>query len=330
MAEQQATTPTEVAQPSIDDKIAARFGLTDEPQSPPEQEQAPTEEPATEDVPAVEGEEEIPPVEEEVPTADVWELKHNGQIKKVSKEEAVNLAQKGFDYETKMAEQKETRQRLEGMANAIKASQDLTQPLVEAAADIRSFQRELQKFGSVDWVKESTDDPIGAFQKRQQFDTLVQGYNEAMARYNSVATQKQQVGEQIDRAVAAEEAKVLSDKLPKWKDPKVYEKDWADITKLFTDTLKPSTVERLIPAIYADHGISVLLYKALKYDAAIAAMQSKKGAQAPAVPKPGVPSMKMTRGEVVGERIKQLHQAKDPQRKKALFDEVLAAKFGLK
>src|SRR6185503_15197521 len=100
MEQQQATTPPDVAAPSLDERILGHFGYgepepqAEEPVAPPAQE------------PEQEGEEVHIPDEEITtpePAGFELELKHNGELKKLtSKEEAIRLAQQGYDYEFKM------------------------------------------------------------------------------------------------------------------------------------------------------------------------------------------------------------------------------------
>lgn len=330
MQEQVATTPTEVApEQSLDEKIAAKFGMNETESSEPDEQEAPPAEQSEEsegDEPEVPVEEEVAP---EVQAPAELELKHKGQIRKVSQEEAINLAQKGFDYEQNMAALKADRQQLAQAAQALEAQRQFASQSIEHIAEAKAFERALGEFANVDWIKESTDDPIGAFQKRQKYDSLVAGYNAAVARAQQAQQQYSQARGVVDQQVIAAEQKAIVEAVPQWKDQKVYEREWPEINKLAAGVLKPETMAALEAVILQDHGVSVLLRDAWKYRQAVAQAKAKGKQVLPGVPKPGAPAPRLTKAEAVKEGLKQVHQAKDPKRREALLDEVIAKKFGL-
>lgn len=327
MQEQVAATPTDAAPQSMDDAIAAKFGLGDEPEAP-EQQQEPTQE-ATEPVEATDDVEEIAPEEEPSSDDGLEEIKHNGQVKRLTKEQLRDFAQKGFDYESKMVETKAERQRLQNYAKALEAREVAAIQSVEAIAEVKAYERELQKYQNTDWIKYSNDDPIAAFQERQKFDLLVNGYQTARQKAEAALAQRGQAEQAMSEEELSAERKALVDKVPAWKDQAVYNREWPEIVKWTQQRFGNDGFERITPLLN-NHITSVLLRSAWKYERAIEANKAKKQPAVPQMPKPGAPQGRLSRGELVKEGIKQLHQAKDPSRKKALFDEVLASKFGLK
>lgn len=329
MAEQVAATPTDAApQQSLDDKIAAKMGLGDEPEAP-EQQQEPTEE-AQEPVEALDDAEEIAPEEEPSSNDGLEEIKHNGQVKRLTKEQLRDFAQKGFDYESKMVESKAERQRLQTYAQALQAREAAASQALEAVADVKSFERQLQQYAQVDWVKYSNDDPIAAFQERQKYDALVNGYNQARQQAQAAMEQRGNAERAMTEEERAFEIKALLEKIPAWKDQEAYHREWPEINKWAQQRLGQEGYEQIKPFMDKSHLLSYFLRSTWKYERAIEANKAKKQTAVPQMPKPGSPQGRLSRGEVVKEGIKQLHQAKDVSRKKALFDDVLAAKFGLK
>lgn len=330
MQEQVAATPEDAAQPSIDDKIAAKFGVGEPEQTQGEQPDTPTPEQseATDEDALVEVDPEAAQ-EEAAPAEQELELKHKGQIRKVKQEEAIRLAQMGLDYDLSMAALKADRQKVEAAAQALEAQRQFAVQSLEFVAEAKSYERALKQFENVDWIKESNDDPIGAFQKRQQFDSLVAGYNQAMQRAHQVTEQYSQAKGFVDEQTVALEQKAVVEAVPQWKDQKVYEREWPEISKLAESVLKPQTKAMLDQAVFQDHGISVLLRDAWKYRQAVAQARAKGKQVVPQVPKPGAPSPRLTKAESIKEGLKQVHQAKDPKRRSALLDEVIAKKFGV-
>lgn len=327
MEQQQATTPTDVAaEPSFDDKLEAK--LFGEPEAPAEQPEPTPEAPAEEATPDVE-EVEVP--EEPEQQDGFVEIKHNGQLKRVSQEEVRNLAQKGFDYETNMAAIKADRQRLQSIATALQAQASVQPQRLEALAEAKAYERALNGYKDVDWVRKSQEDPVGAFQERTQFDTLVQGYNAAVHRANQLSQQEKQAADYVTQEQLALEAQKLHERIPEWKDPARYEKDRGAILQ----TLEKDyglTVSDIPASVLADHRAVALIRDAYLYRQAVSNAKAKKGQLQglPAVPKPGAkPAVQMDAKQVA---LKKLHTTKDPQAKKDAFDVALRAKlarFGL-
>lgn len=335
MEQQQGTTPTpDVPQPSLDDKIAAKFGYGESPEPQEQQEVETPEDGAPSDEPVIEEEGEAEPQQSE---AEFVEIKHNGQVKRVSKEESVNLIQKGFDYESKMAELKADRQRIQSTATALQAQQALNAQIVDHLAVAKSYENAIRqmdhaigsKYG--DWVRFSNDDPVAAFQERQKYDQLYGNYQQAMQQVNAVAAQEKQVGNHITQEQLQYERKQLLEAVPEWRDEARFNKDVASIRdSLLNKEFSPEELKG-IDWLFNNHKVVKILRKAWKYDQAIEASKANKGQKpVPQGPKPGQPVNRVTKQEAVRDTIKQLHQAKDPQRKKALFDQALSAKFGLK
>lgn len=326
MQEQQATNPVEVAQPlTLDDKIAAKFGLDD---GPPETEEQATQEatPETEESeeaseePQIEDEGEAPPTEEFV------EIKHNGEVKRLSKEQLRDYASKGFDYESKMVEIKAERQKAQEYANAVKARESLVPAIVDHVAEVKAFENALKAYGNVDWVKYSNDDPIQAFQERQKFDQLVNGYNTAQQKANEAIQQHSQAEKAMSEAELDAERKALRDKVPAWKNQENYNKEWPEIVKWAESRLGEAEFQKVLPFMNS-HLLSYFLRSTWKYEKALEASKSTKPA-VPGMPKPGSPSPRLSKSEAIKEGIKKVHQAKDPKARAALLDEVIARKFG--
>lgn len=327
------TNPQDVvpaAEQSLDDRIAAKFfGSQETPATAPEVEQPTT---PVETTTAGDGEltpEDIAPDEMQTQTADEWvELDRKGEKRKVSKEEARNLAQQGWDYSEKMREYKVHLEQVEQMRAAVTAKAQLHPKLIEAAADVRSYERALGQFQQVDWSKLAQDDPIGYTQTRAHYDSLRDGYQQAIGNWQQVMGASQQVDAALDQASVAREFQTLYERAPEYRDPEKLKSEQGRVMGYLKEISATPDAMRMI----ASSAEAFLLVRdALRYRQAVKA-KSERTAQVPKAPaplKPGPAQERRTDAEGLRDKVKALHQAKDPERKKALLDEVIARKFGL-
>ncbi|TXH47307.1 MAG: hypothetical protein E6Q97_27505 [Desulfurellales bacterium] len=327
------TNPQDVvpaAEQSLDDRIAAKFfGSQETPATAPEVEQPTT---PVETTTAGDGEltpEDIAPDEMQTQTADEWvELDRKGEKRKVSKEEARNLAQQGWDYSEKMRDFKARSEQVEQMHAAVMAKAQLHPKLIDAAADVRSYERALGQFQQVDWSKLAQDDPIGYTQTRAHYDSLRDGYQQAIGNWQQVMGASQQVDAALDQASVAREFQTLYERAPEYRDPEKLKSEQGRVMGYLKEISATPGAMRMI----ASSAEAFLLVRdALRYRQAVKA-KSERTAQVPKAPaplKPGPAQERRTDAEGLRDKVKALHQAKDPERKKALLDEVIARKFGL-
>lgn len=321
---EQSTTPEspEVAQQSADDKLdAILFGTDDEGAG--EQERTEGDEP-TPDVPA----DELSPEDLEAQPEegdDSLELNHNGEIKRVSKEEARKLAQMGLDATQKWQAAAETQKQNEQMRAAMQARLQLHPQMIDAAATLKSYDAALRQYQNTDWVRLSQDDPIGYSQARAQFDQLRDGYGQASANFQRVAQSAQQIESQLDAGVVHAQSMRVLEALPEWKDPQRRAADQGRIRNyLASEGISDEEMNTL-----ADSRLLLIARKAQLYDQAMSAKKGRQQQNAPASLRPGPAPSRSNQQTQKAETIKQLHQARDPDRRKALFDKALEQKLGL-
>jgi hypothetical protein len=321
----ETTNPaTEVAAPSIDDRISGFLGLSDEPEAPePKGGDEPTPDvPADELAPEdIEAEGEAPPPEE-----DGLELNHNGEVKRVSKEEARKLAQMGLDATQKWQAAADTQRANQEYRAALDAKLQITPQIVDAAAGVKSYEAALQPYANVDWVQLAQSDPIAYSQHRAQFDQLRDGFQQASGRLQQAFGAAQQIEQRISQQELHAQGQRVMEALPEWKDPQRMASDQGRIRKyLIAEGITDQEINTL-----ADARMVLIARKAMLYDQAINAKKSKGTQTAPSALRPGAAPVRSNRQTQIVEATKQLHQAKDPQRRKALFDDVLARKMGFK
>lgn len=253
------------------------------PETPPDApavEQAPTDELTADDLP--EEQAEAPS-----PAGDEFEIVHNGQPRKLNREETIRLAQQGFDYTQKtqaLAEQsRAVSERLQRLEEVEKVADVLSADL----AIVKAYETQIRRFEGVDWVKLATDDPLDYPKVRAQYDTLLQGYQASATQYQ----QKQQaVATQLQRIKAdmlQQEAALLPKVMPAWSD----QTKFAAAQKEISDYIRANGIDpAAVSGRYLDTAFAMATaWKAAQYDK-LQKAKSEKVKQlrtAPPVVKPG-------------------------------------------
>lgn len=326
MNEAPAATPQDAApeqsqavEQSFDDKILAKFGLgeTEETQEQPEATPA-------------DGELELDP-EAEVPepVAADFELKHNGEVKRVPMTEAQRLAQQGYDYEFKMQRVQADAMRVQAMAQASQARAAIQAQALDALAEAKSIERQLRQYANVDWVAASQNDPVGAFQSRQVYDQLAQAYQQAQGRVQQLQQPHEQAQQAIDANWAALQEQKLLDRVPEWKDSTKRGKESQEILQVLGKEFGFSQEEMQGPLFY-DHRVIRILRSAVKYEQALANRNNRPGPQTPKTATPGARQAPRSQTQSLADVKRGLKQVQSKEARRALEDELIARKFGLK
>lgn len=318
MSEQQAATPTDAApEPSWDDRLANVLGLSEPEQvtAPPEAEQA-----------TPEGELAPEEIEQETPTepeGEWLELDRKGEKRKVSKEEAKRLAQQGWDYSTNQEQLKAERQSLAQEKAAIQARAQITPRVIDAAGNVKMYERALSQYQTFDWVAYAQNATPQEYQAaRVQFDQLKEGYQQAVGQFQSVLGQSQQIDQAAAEAALKQQFSRVLEESPELRDPKRYQ---AEAERVSGYLGRKGFSAQEINAL-ADSRMFAVARDAARYADALKA-RAERQTQAPTL-KPGTPPQRVNPEMRKQETIAKLHRTKDPAQKKALFDAALAAKLG--
>lgn len=324
-----ATTPTDVAESpaSVDDKLAAMLGF--EPEAPTD---SPSETPAEDAAPAESEDGEPLELEQEQEgdqqsASDEVELTHNGQQVRVSKEQAKNLAQMGYDYNVKMQAVNADRTKIQQASQALQAQAQLQAQLLDHAAVVRSYDMQLAQYQGVDWAALAMgDDPIGASQAKMRYDAMVEKRNSAFAQMSQAFHQHQQASGAVTAEMRAFEAQKLQERIPQWKDQARYAKEAPEIHSALIQSYGYSPEELAGSPILEDHRAIAIMRDAWLYRRALAAGKTKSLAKVPGVAKPGAATQRAGTDNtaILG---KQLRQSTDPAKKKQAFDGLLAKKL---
>lgn len=150
----------------------------------PEAEESTDEEPAESE--ESDEPEESEESEEEAETEATFTIKYNGQDKKVSQSELVELAQKGFDYTQKTqahAEQikalEEKAKSVDARADALRFHEQLASDLLQEKAKILSMESTVEQYGKIDWQTWMDQDPAEAQKHYMQYQNTLRDYDQA-------------------------------------------------------------------------------------------------------------------------------------------------------
>lgn len=330
MEMQQPATPTDAGSPepqaspqTLDEKILAKFGLNDEPEEAQEEPEATPAEGEAEGEPEVQVEDETPQPESD------FEIKHNGEIKKVPVTEAQRLAQMGYDYEFKMQRVHQDAQRVQAMAQAAQARAAIQAQAIDALAEAKSYERMLSQFANVDWDAENANDPVGASQKWMQYGRLRDAYGAAQQKVNQLQQPYQQAAQQVDANWAALQEQKLLDRIPEWKDQGKRAKESQEILQTVASDYGFAPEELNGPLMY-DHRVVALMRDAARYRQAAANAKRKGPPQGlPQVAKPGAKPPPRSEKQQTGDIKRALRQVQNSGSRKALQDALIAKKFGL-
>lgn len=287
-----------VPEVSIEDRIA-NFMVGEAPGTTTEEPQAPepeSDELSLDDLEASEGERPPEPVE--------FEITHNGVIQRLTAEQTKDYASKGFDYTAKTQQLAQERQQVLAVAQAVQQAQQIQPHLLNAVAEVKAIDTQLAQYQGWDRLRDANEDPVGYTQRKAQFDMLLEKRGYALQQAQQIHQKSQQLGTQISQQALASELSRAIDAEPKWRDPQVFQKDAAGITRFLGEAgYSQQEIESL-----TDSRALLIAHKAAKYDALVKAKGSslQKIQGVPAVARPGTTRTK-------AENVRESHAALDKQ-----------------
>ena len=282
---------TDQAQAVESDPLERMIGILDEEEGLTAAE-AGTDEPEDEEQSAEDDSEETTEEPEE------WEeIEHNGEIKKLSKTEVKELAQKGFDYTQKTQQIAEERRVVEAERAFVRQQAELQAAFTDHIADAKAIQSQLKQYDEVpwqDWISQiqrlAIEDPMAyqaehaKFQAAKlQHDSLREQFN-AKTQYLSHLQQvsQQQTQEQTTQRLQ-KEAQAMKQAIPEWKDQERASQEMGELRSfLSSNGFSPAEVDSVL-----DHRHVVVARKAMLYDKMMSKGKEKVINTPPPVAKPG-------------------------------------------
>lgn len=292
MAETQ-TTPVDlgVSERTIEDRMQAFVNneptLTeDEPAAEPQE--------AAQEAPEEQDEEGLSaadlPDDEPAPgpsEGETWEIVHNGQQVKLTREEVIRNAQQGFDYTKKTQEVAAQRAEAQAVLQRAAMVEQMMPHLAQELATVKAFETQLKQYGTVDWVALATNDPLEYPKYRAQYDQLVTAYQGAAQQYQHKAQAVLQERHNVAAYQLQQEHQTLTERIPEWRDPVKYQTGAQELRQyLIKEGANPVEVDSLTSAVAVSIARKAMLYDKLKE---AKASKSKQVRAAAPMPKPGAP-----------------------------------------
>ena len=255
--------------PSIDERMQNFLTQFDGEQTDADEPEQPSAPPAQAEQPEGQADELTPddiPAEVAQPNAvDEFEIVHNGQQRKLSREETIRFAQQGFDYSQKMHAVGEAERQIQQRFEQVQQLEQMQNALAPDLAQVKAVESQLAQWQNVNWVQLATDSPLEYPKYRAQYDQLVNAYQMAAGRFQhkfqAVQAQKQAV---VTQTLEQQRAKLL-DLMPEWKDPAKYESGAKEVRDyLIRSGVSPENVERLSDALGVKIAADAAAYDRLK------------------------------------------------------------------
>ena len=235
----------------------------------------------------------------EVEERKTYRVKAGGEEKDVTLDELVSGYQKGEDYTKKSQSLAEERKKVEAHANEVQQAMRMKEEYAQRLAQVEAVLASDNNVENLEELKEN--DPIQYAIKVAEQTENNKKINALQQERMRVEQEKQQFNIQQQNAVVANEAKLLSEKVKEFSDPKKAEQIKSEIRNFgksvgFTDDE--------LSQVY-DHRHVIILQKAMEYDRLQKANPSvtKKLSNAPKMAKK---SKKVINGDVYTKQKKRL------------------------
>jgi hypothetical protein len=272
-------------------EAALTAAFTDQPAAP--KQQAPEAEAPEVEAPEDNGDELTPEdIEDEPPPKDdaaEFEIVVAGQTQRVSRQEVIELAQKGRDYTQKTMALAEQYKQAQATMQRVQEMEQLAPLVAQDLATVKAFESQLANYQNVDWVRLASEDPLEYPKHRAQYDRIMQGYQAAVGAYQQRHGELNQRRQAVSQeTLQREHQRLTTEFIPEWSNPQKYQ---AGSTELFQWLISrgadPQAVAGLTDALAVSLAHDAMLYRKLKE-----AKKSKQLRSAPPVIKPGanVPS----------------------------------------
>lgn len=281
-----------------------------QPQTPvePEQPNGPATDELTPD--------DIPDDAPAQPVGDAFEIEivHDGQQRKLNREDTIKYARQGFDYTQKTQDLATQRKQVESHLQQLAEVQQFVPHLLQEQAQVAALQQQLDQYKGVNWVAYAQQaTPEQYAQARAQYDALKESYAQARETFGQKdAAVKQRIA-QINAERLQQEDKKLPDLIPSWKDPQKRKAESEALSKHYETKygIQPQELNQFLST-----AMSVgVAYKAWKYDQLMEGKANKVNQlrTAPPVTVPGAKSTntKQDKGNELMSRLRKTGSVED-------------------
>jgi hypothetical protein len=289
-----------LSESGVESSLESLFGTA---QPEPPEEKAPKQEAEASDTDQLEGE----PTEDDLeidddeqaakaPDADgEYEIVHNGQTHKLSRDELIEYGRKGFDYTQKTQAVAETQRQYSERLQALAQIEQVQPLLVQELAQVTAIHQQLQaeRYSDQEMLRLAREDFIEHAQRVAERDILRNHLQQAAGQYQQKTQAVQQYVSQLSEFQLQQEAQRLPEFIPEWKNPERMQAEKAEIAEY----LHKSGADMRAVGKYLDNALAMKIVRnAMKYEKLqqSRAEKSKQVRAAPPVIRPGaaVPSDK--------------------------------------
>jgi len=169
---------------------------------------------------ADEGEEQeveaSPDEDKEADEPEYVEITHNGKPVKLTVDEVLEHASKGFDYTQKTQQLASQRQQLETLAQNVQQQYQLQQATIQGTAQVYAMDSQLANYQNVNWDAWMDQDPIEASKGWQKFQMLKSQRDEVANQIHASQTQAQMYNQQQVMRQVAEGSNELAQSIKGW------------------------------------------------------------------------------------------------------------------
>lgn len=185
-----------------------------------------------EEAPAEQEQEEQPDEEQEsaedTPEPRLLKLKRGEEEIEVPETEAIELAQKGYDYTKKTQALAEERKTVEERVQALQAQEQyltqqfqINQALIKEVAKVEALNDQIAQYEAVDWNAASDSDPVQAQKLFFQYQQLVAKRDRASSELDQKKGEAAAFQQQRREQMLSEGYKQLAKDIPDWSAQKV-------------------------------------------------------------------------------------------------------------
>lgn len=284
----QTTPESGVAQPDLEAALETQFGFGDEPEKPVPAQESPADQASDEltadDLPEVTDDEAAP----QSASDDVYEIIHNGQPVKLTRDELTLHAQQGFDYTRKSQALAEQAKNLQQQFQRVQQIEQIQVQLAPDLAQVKALEQQLGQYQNIDWAKAHAENPLEAPGHFAQYQMLKDAYQQAMGQVHQKANAIQQQKQALTAQTVQQQKAKLLEMLPAWSDPAKYQQGAQEVRDYL---LKLGVDEQTVGSVNDARSVAVA-WKALQWDKLQQAKTEKvkQLRAAPPVVKPGAAS----------------------------------------
>lgn len=242
------------------------------------------------------------------------EITHNGKPVKLTLDEVIEHASKGFDYTQKTQQLADQRKQIEALAQNVQQQYQLQQATIQETAKVYAMDSQLANYQNVNWDAWMDQDPIEASKGWQKFQMLKSQRDEAANNIQQVQAQTQQMSLHQLQQKLNEGAQQLANEIKGWS---------PELAKsLKSNALEYGFSETELDQVYDPRMVKVLhdAYQWRQLQAKKPEVQ-KRVSLAPKSPKPGgkVENENQTRSTL----LKQLKTGRSEKTRRAIADSLL-------